>query len=202
MKKLLLAAMLCMPLLGQAQNTWEDAPVNAAGVKVNPDQKYLEGAVTTQDGKVVFSTTLKAPGKTASQIYDILLAELQKQTKEEGQFEQSRITLSDKDKHEICGSYQEWLVFKRSALVLDRTRFLYYIIVNCRDGEADVKLARIYYIYDEEREVQNLPAEDVITDEYGLKKNKQKLSRVYGKFRKKTIDRKDYLFNKYQNLLK
>ena len=47
-----------------------------------------------------------------------------------------------------------------------------------------------------------LKAEEWITDEYGLKKNKDKLSRVSGKFRRKTIDRKDYLFGKMAALLK
>lgn len=168
---------------------------------MNPDQKYLEGAVPVVDGKVTFTTTIKAPGKSAGQIYRTVLAELTRMTKEEGQFEQSRVTLADSAKHMACASYQEWLVFKRTALVLDRTRFMYYILANCRDGEAEVKLTRVYYLYEEERDPQSLPGEEVITDEYGLKKNKQKLSRVYGKFRRKTIDRKDYIFNKLTKLL-
>ena len=44
-------------------------------------------------------------------------------------------------------------------------------------------------------------AEEWITDEYGLKKSKEKLSRVSGKFRKKTIDRKDYIFSRFEKLL-
>ena len=63
-------------------------------------------------------------------------------------------------------------------------------------------MRRIYYLYDEERNPQTYNAEEWITDEYGLKKNKDKLSRVSGKFRRKTIDRKDYLFNKMANLFK
>ena len=46
-------------------------------------------------------------------------------------------------------------------------------------------------------------AENWITDKYGLNKNKTKLSRMSGKFRKKTIDRKDEIFNTIKvNLLK
>jgi len=44
-------------------------------------------------------------------------------------------------------------------------------------------------------------AEEWITDRYGLNKKQTKLARVSGKFRKKTIDRKDYLFNKFNDLL-
>ena len=63
-------------------------------------------------------------------------------------------------------------------------------------------MTKIYYLYEEERDPQTLKAEEWITDEYGLKKGKSKLSRVTGKFRRKTIDRKDYLFDRFAKLLK
>jgi len=44
-------------------------------------------------------------------------------------------------------------------------------------------------------------AEEWITDQYGLNKKKTKLARVSGKFRRKTIDRVDYLFNRFTQLL-
>lgn len=203
MKNILMAIMMCLPMLATAQNTWEMSEANetAQGQKVNPDQKYLEGAVPVVDGRVTFSTTINAPGKSAQQIYTTLLDYMTKMTKEDNQLEQSRIALANEDSHTIAGSYQEWLVFKNSPLNLDRTRFMYNIIVNATDGKANVTLTRIYYLYDEERSPQTYKAEEWITDEYGLKKNKQKLSRVSGKFRKKTIDRKDYLFNKFDKLL-
>ena len=200
MKKLLIAMMMCLPLLAAAQNTWEmpEADGNAA----NPDQKYLVGAVPVVDGKVTFNTVIDAPGKSAAQIYDIVKSYLEKMTKEPGQFEQSRIALDDSVTHQIVGTYQEWLVFKSTALVLDRTRLFYNLIADCHDGKADITMTRIYYLYEEERDPQTLKAEEWITDEEGLTRSKQKLSRVAGKFRRKTIDRKDYLFNKFAELLK
>jgi len=168
----------------------------------NPDQKYLVGAVPVVDGKVTFHTTIDAPGKSAEQVADILRNYLQKMTKEAGQFEQSRIVADDSLNHEIVASYQEWLVFKATALVLDRTRLMYNLIVKCENGKADITMTRIYYLYDEERDPQTFKAEEWITDEEGLNKSKTKLSRVSGKFRRKTIDRKDYLFNKFAQLLK
>jgi len=44
-------------------------------------------------------------------------------------------------------------------------------------------------------------AEEWINDRYGLNKKQTKLARVSGKFRRKTIDRKDYLFNRFTKLL-
>lgn len=202
MRKLFVAIVLTLPLFATAQNTWEMPEANEQGVKANPDQKYLEGAVPVVDGRVTFRTEISAPGKSADQIYAILHSYLARMAKDPNQTEQSRIALADSVKHFLCGSYQEWLVFKSTALVLDRTRFIYNIIAECSDGKATISLTRIAYFYDEERNPQTFKAEEWITDEYGLKKNRQKLSRISGKFRRKTIDRKDYLFNKFASLLK
>lgn len=198
MKKLIIAMMLCLPMAGVAQNTWE-MPENTT---TNPDAKYLVGAVPVVDGRVTFKTTVEAPGKSAAQVASIIRAYMEKMTKEPGQFEQSRIALDDSVTHQIVGTYQEWLVFKSTALVLDRTRLFYNLIADCHDGKADITMTRIYYLYEEERDPQTLKAEEWITDEEGLTRSKQKLSRVAGKFRRKTIDRKDYLFNKFAELLK
>lgn len=199
MRRMLIAMMACLPLMGMAQNSWETE--NTQGQQVNPDQKYLVGAVPVVDGKVQFTKEISAPGKSAAQIYDIILKYFTQLTKEDNQLEQSRIVGKDSINHSVAGSYQEWLVFKNKPLVLDRTRFMYTLTAQCEDGKATVTMRRIYYYYDEERDPQTYLAEEWITDEYGLKKNKQKLSRVSGKFRRKTIDRKDYLFNKIANLL-
>ena len=196
MKKLLIAMMLAMPLAIAAQdNTWEQKQTN------NEDQKYLVGAVPEVNGHVVFSTTIEAPGKSAQQIYELLHNELLAMTKEPNQIEQSRLTVEDKDKYEVVASFQEWLVFKNKPLNLDRTRFLYQIACDCKDGEANVKLNRIVYIYDEERDMTTYKAEEWINDQYGLNKKKNKLARVSGKFRRKTIDRVDYIFNRFKELL-
>ena len=202
MKKLFISIMLCLPIAVVAQdNTWEQAETTSASSS-NPDQKYMAGAVPEVDGKVEFSTTIEAPGKSASQIYDIILGYMQKMIKEPNQIEQSRIALKDKEKHQVAGSFQEWLVFKSTALVLDRTRLLYNLTADCQDGKAVVKMNRIVYIYDEERDPQRYLAEEWITDKEGLNKKQTKLARVSGKFRRKTIDRKDYLFEKLGQLLK
>ena len=148
MKKSLIAMMLAMPLAIAAQdNTWEQVQVNSQY------QKYLAGAVPEVDGHVVFTKTINAPGKSAKQIYELLRKDLQVMTKEPNQIEQSRLTLEDADNNRVVASFQEWLVFKNKPLNLDRTRFLYQIIADCKDGQADIKLNRIVYIYDEERDM-------------------------------------------------
>lgn len=197
--------MLALPMAATAQNTWEmpeEEEVAEKTVKVNPDAKYLAGAVPTVDGKVVFSTTLKAPNKSANEIYSILKKYMLRMTKEKNQFETSSLSIQDSVNHMLAGVYQEWLVFKSSGLSLDRTRFKYTLIAQCEDGKADITISRISYLYEEERNPQKYTAEEWITDENALRKSKQKLLPMSGKFRRKTVDRKDYLFNKMQSLLK
>ena len=202
MRKIIIALFALLPLLATAQNTWEMPEEQENAVKTNPDQKYLVGAVPVVNGQVVFQTTIAAPGKSARQIYDILHAQMAKMLKEKNQFEQSRFTIENPEKGELAAYYQEWLVFKNKPLVLDRTRLMFNLTVVCKDGSAEVTINRIHYLYDEERNATTYRAEEWITDVYSLKKDKQKLSRVSGKFRRKTIDRKDYIFDKFATLLK
>jgi colicin import membrane protein len=206
MKKLFFTMLALVPLTLLAQdNTWEineeEEVKKEAKAKLKVDEKYLKGAVPEVDGKVVFSTSINAPGKTAAQIYDILLQYMERMTKTTNQI-QSKIITADADKHEITGAYQEWLVFKKTALSLDRTRFMYALNAQCSDGRADIKMTRIRYLYEEERSPQHMTAEEWITDKEAVNKKNTKLLPISGKFRRKTIDRKDFLFNKFESLLK
>ena len=200
---LLMAAAFCG--IANAQNEWEEMDrqqeVEEAVVKVNPDEKYLAGAVPMVDGRVTFSTVIEAPGKSASQIYSIVKNYMDRLTRLPNQLEHSVLALADSSKNFVCGNYQEWLVFKNNALVLDRTRFYYTLIANCHDGRLEVKMTRIYFLYEEERDPRTYRAEEWIDDKNALNKKQDKLLRGSAKFRRKTIDRKDYLFNKFYELL-
>ena len=200
MKSFVLALLMLLPVAVTAQdNVWEKK--EQAPVATNPDAKYLAGAVPEVNGYVMFSTTIKVPGKDAKQIYERMLDLMTQLTKTSEQLEQSRVALADSVKRQVVGAYQEWLVFKNKPLNLDRTRLFYQLVADCRDGEVDLKMMRIVYLYDEERTPTTYKAEEWITDKYGLTKKKDKLARVSGKFRRKTIDRKDFLFEKIEELL-
>lgn len=206
MKKTLITVLALIPLSMWAQdNTWErpeeEEQEAVEEAKVNPDQKYLRGAVPVVDGKVVFSKTIEAPGKSAAQIYDILKQYLEKMTTEKNQI-RGMVVKTDADKHQLGASYEEWLVFKKTAIVLDRTRLYYVIEADCQDGKVDVMMNRIHYLYEENRSPQRLKAEEWIVDDEAVNKKNTRLLPFTGKFRRKTIDRKDFLFNKFEMLLK
>ena len=202
MKKILIALLTLMPMLATAQdNTWErveQEPVE----KTNPDAKYLEpNAVPVVDGKVCWETVIEAPGKSAQLVYEILKNQLVKMTKEPNQIENSTLAIHDSVKYELGAVFHEWLVFKDATLVLDRTQFNFQLLVYCSDGKADVKMTRISYDYDLNRKPTHYSAEEWITDKYAVNKKHTKLYPVSAKFRRKTIDRKDYIFNKFNTLL-
>ena len=202
MKQFLIALLTVLPMLASAQdNTWERIEQEPVA-KENKDAKYLvENAVPVVDGKVCWKTTIQAPGKSAQQIYDILLAQMEKMTTEPNQEKNSVVAIKDSVNHQIGATFQEWLVFKNVALSLDRTQFNYQIICDCTDGQAKVSLSRIVYLYDLERDPQKYTAEEWITDKYCVNKKHTKLLPISGKFRRKTIDRKDFIFKKFDSLL-
>ena len=66
-----------------------------------------------------------------------------------------------------------------------------------------LSINHINYIYEEGRQTGfKLAAEEVIIDKVALTKKKNDLARIFGKFRKKTIDRKDQIFNEIAALVK
>lgn len=199
-KYLWMMLMISMPMMSNAQNTWENNTVKNE-VNANPNQKYLEGAVPLVNGKVVFTKTFEAPGKTAFQIYNIIGKYFQDITKEEDQIN-SQIVSADTTSYKIEASYEEWMQFKSNFLSLDRTRFYYTLQAVCQNGKVSVEMAHIKYFYDEYRKPQRLKAEEWITDKETLNKKKTKLTPITGKFRRKTIDRKDEIFKNLENLLK
>ena len=202
MKKILIALLTVMPLLASAQdNTWERIEVEEKS-KDNPDAKYLvPNAVPEVDGMVKWQTTLTAEGKTADQIYDILLKQLTKMGAEPNQIANSAVILQDREKHELGAVFHEWLVFKDNVFNLDRTHFNFQLHVSITDGKADVSLDHITYDYDLERKPQHYTAEEWITDKYAVNKKHTKLYPISSKFRRKTIDRKDFIFNKFNSLI-
>lgn len=186
------------------KKTEETKPATtAAGLKLKEDPKYLEGAVTIdENGKVVFEAEMEAPGKSAEQLYELLFDYMSGLTQDKEAIE-SRIALVNKDEHIIANLMDEWLVFNSSFISLDRTECKYNLIANISDGKVKMTINHINYTYEEGRQTGfKLPAEEVITDKVALTKKKNDLARIFGKFRKKTIDRKDQIFNEITALIK
>lgn len=176
---------------------------NKGAQEVNPNVRYLDGAVsTTADGKVMFTLDTEAAGKSAGQIYDIVYDYLNRLTTADGQLEGSRVALVNKAEGIIAATVKEWLVFQNSFLSLDRSKFDYILVAKCTDNHLQLTMERMVYTYEENRPTGfKAPAEEVITDRYALNKKKTELARIYGKFRRATIDRRNEIFNDIARLI-
>lgn len=171
----------------------------AEGVVLKEDPKYLAGAIQLNaDGKVEFVLDTQANGKSADEIYNIVFQYMSKLIKNEQNIN-SRIALvnrNNKNEQIIACIMDEWFVFNQSFISLDRSETKYQLVATISDNHLHLSMTRIVFNYEEGRSTGfKEPAENVITDKYALTKKKNDLAKIYGKFRRGTIDRKDQIFN-------
>lgn len=178
----------------------------AEGVVLKEDPKYLAGAIQLNaDGKVEFVLDTQANGKSADEIYNIVFQYMSKLIKNEQNIN-SRIALvnrNNKNEQIIACIMDEWFVFNQSFISLDRTETKYQLVATISDNHLHLSMTRIVFNYEEGRSTGfKEPAENVITDKYALTKKKNDLAKIYGKFRRGTIDRKDQIFNDLTKLVR
>lgn len=186
MKKIILLFFMLLPALSWAQ----------------VDAKYLAGAVPVENGYVTFKQTIQAPSLSQQDIYQAILSWASQKYQTSTQFPNNHLITQDESTGEIGVTGEEFITFSSSFLALDRTRIYYQLRINCLEGSCEVEMSHILYWYEEERNGgERYRAEELITDEHGLNKKKTKLARVIGKFRQKTIDFKDQLFQEIVNTI-
>ena len=185
MKNLLLLILACLPFFANAKDNKKDD---------NSNPKYLEGAITFKDDKIVFEDEIKVPSMKKEELYSTMLQWAEKRFVSEGKLN-SRVVYKNEGKGEIVASAEEYMVFSSTALSLDRTRIYYHFYILTEDGKCSLNMIRIRYWYDENRDGgERYTAEEWITDDMALNKKKTKLAPICGKFRRETIDLKDALF--------
>ncbi len=177
---------------------------NKKNKKLLVDAKYLDGAVPVdKDGRVEWTMDIDLPGKSADQIYDITYKFCDKLTSGSDQITGSRIALVNKKEHTVVAVVKEWMIFQNAFLALDRTQFDYTLIAKCSDGHLSLSMSRISYDYEKDRPTGfSVNAEEWITDKYGMNRKHTNVSKMSGKFRMKTIDRKNDLFKILSDALK
>lgn len=178
----------------------------AEGVVLKEDPKYLAGAIQLNaEGKVEFVLDTQANGKSADEIYNIVFQYMSKLIKNEQNIN-SRIALvnrNNKNEQIIACIMDEWFVFNQSFISLDRSETKYQLVATTSDNHLHLSMTRIVFNYEEGRSTGfKEPAENVITDKYALTKKKNDLAKIYGKFRRGTIDRKDQIFNDLTKLVR
>lgn len=162
----------------------------------------VPNAVPEVNGEIQWTCDIDVAGKTAQQIYERTLAILDNIIKEPIQLERSKIAITNEKEHNIVATMQEWLTFTSNALVLDRTKMNYVLQALCSDGHLKLILDRITYNYEVQGKKEFYKAEEWINDKNAVNKKRTRLYPSSGKFRRKTIDRKNELFEIFQSQLK
>ncbi|TGX81849.1 DUF4468 domain-containing protein [Palleniella muris] len=220
MKKLIILAIASLPLSSMAQSEWElpeDTQVentknskrkkqkeqkNTTAISAHKetkqaiskiDPKYAAGKVPEVNGKVEWDKTITVPGVSADELYDRALNAIQSLTKDSLQSD-SRIAAVNKREHIIAAKLDEEMVFSSSFISKDFTQFRYTLIANCKNGAVDIRLCRISYEYKTDKK-EIYTAEEWITDSKAINKKGTRLYPLSGKFRRKTIDRVEEIFN-------
>ena len=190
MKKLTnIASLLLCILIGTVAQAQEN--------QENKDARYLAGAVPEENGKVVFTKEYSIPGMAQDEVFDRMLQWMDARLKENQN--DSRVLYTNREKGQIVGTVDEWIVFSSSALSLDRTRILAQLTVLCQPEACTFRIEKIRYIYREGEE--KYVAEEWITDKYALNKSQTKLVRGLAKWRRKTVDYMDNLFQQAADAL-
>lgn len=161
------------------------------------DSRYLAGAVTLTDGFVSFSRHFDVPGKQRAEIFHALRTYFtQDVVGGPDHLPQARLVEDEAEEGLLAARMEEYLYFKRKAWVAHRVRFYYQLIAHVSDGGFDIEMRQLRYLYDDVAENQQsvYTAEQWITDEAALTSGGRRLTRIAGKFRRFTIDRKDELF--------
>lgn len=175
------------------------AVLSFAKVTNEQDPKYGKGAVPVdENGMVCFTQTFDIPaGMSEDNCYEMLL------NWAKGRFalpyaQAGRILNEDSESHRFIFHVDQMIYFKSTALSADESKISYNFSTAVKDGKFTMKMTDIKYRYEEGREGGGkiFPAEDWITDQEAYNRKGTKFLKSTGKFRIKTIDLKDLLFQK------
>ena len=183
MKKILLFTLFVFTIISvNAQTT--DKEIN----------KNSEEVIPVVNGKVTFEEIIPAEGYTANEIKDIVDKWIKERFVKPIVISAKQFTANNPKATILKG--EEYLVFKKAALVLERARIYYYLTLTANEGSCTFNMSRITYWYDDEDDKGGIKmiAEDWITDENAINK-KGKLKKFEGKFRNKTLELKEILVN-------
>lgn len=166
----------------------------AVSLNAQVDSKYLKGSVPEVDGKIVFSKAIKVNNTISDdKIFDLMDIWAKDNYSSQTNPKQRVLLSNAADKTIACRGEKD-IVFKKTALSLDKTTMTYQLILQIESGECLVTIKNIKYDYYDKGSNKDLyTAEEMISDKAAL--NGEKLNRYYDKFRINTIDTIDGIFN-------
>ena len=169
----------------------------ALSIQAKEDTKYLAGAVPEVNGMVTFTKSFSVANKSAQEVRQIMQAFVNELVENSIPAPGKYARIMDDNADSIVARVCEWMVFKKKPFYLDRTRFRYQIKAKTQGNRVTLSITAISYYYLEDMEGEGgtlFKAEEWISDKEALNKSKTKLYPKSGKFRRKTVDRADELF--------
>lgn len=194
-KNILLVALMCWSLF-----------LMAGKRDYYKDPKYLLGAVPETEGVVTFQKNITVTDKSEQQVYDILLAYINNSIMSNAIPNQqySRLISEEKGNGTIVARIEEYMTFSHVFLNLDRTRFRYLLSAKVTGQKVNITITQVSYYYNEDREGKNgvnYKAEEWITDKVAVNKKGTRLYPRSGKFRMRTVDRVQEIFEGFKDAL-
>lgn len=182
MKKLFIGLMLCVAMSATAKD----------------DTKYLAGAVPEVNGMVTFTKSFTVADKSAQEVRQTMQQFVNDLVENSIPAPGNYARVMEDSEEGIVARVCEWMVFKKKPMYLDRTRFRYQIKVQTQGNRVTLIISTISYYYAEDMEGEGgtlFKAEEWISDREALNKSKTKLYPKSGKFRRKTVDRAEEIFD-------
>ena len=177
--------------------------VVATAKEKKDDSKYLAGAVPEVNGVVTFKKSFSVSGKSAQEVAETMKTFVKKMVDQSITAPGNYARVMEDKPEQTVARVCEWLVFKKKAFNLDRARMRYQITADTQGTRVTITLSNITYYYEEDMEENNgiiIKAEEWISDKEALNKSKTKLYPKSGKFRRKTVDRAEEIFNAAMDL--
>lgn len=184
MKKIIWLIVMALPLVAFSKGT--------------VDAKYLAGGVPEKNNVVTFSKSFTVENKSKDEIVSALSSYMNNLTKSAIESQRTRMISDGSEDGTVVAKVEEYMVFTKKALNFDRTRFRYQISAAVEGNTVNVTLSQVSYYYNEDMEGNNgitYKAEEWITDKEALNSKGTKLLPRSKKFRIKTIDRVEAIFN-------
>jgi hypothetical protein len=178
---------LAFPLFAHSQNDSEEKLSIGERSKM---KEYLAGAVPEENGIVTFTKEFTAPGLDRARTIEIAKEWLTDLIKSNDNKNVNVTITVDKAENSIFSLRQFYMVFKKTALSLDRAYTFYPIKIYCYENSCKMVIQGIKYQYANvtTNQLEILSAEEMLSDKIVLNKSKTKIYPGYAKFRVCTID--------------
>ncbi len=155
-------------------------------------------AVPVVDGEVQWVCNLPNTGKTDAQLkkgVDEFIKKLK------GQKAVTTVTPLPTTDGSQSYAVVETLTFTANFISLDQTQFSYVLEAKEQNGNASLTMSNLRYNYKQNNKMERYSAEEWIVDKYAVNKKHTRLLPITGKFRRKTIDRKNELFQQFKDIV-